>query len=225
MLAFGLVTLILATLGATSNIGPLAEPLPAEPVETPSIEFSQPPAEEPAGPPLDPDDFNIDPIAPWLGDLLNWLGIIAAAGLALWFLVRVIQQVGPRLKRRAAPAAGTAIEVPEIDEREIITRFDEAIVSLREGASVDDVVVEAWRQLEALAARAGIERGPTQTTEEFTVRVLGGSGVAPDDLATLAGLYRRAMFSTHALTDAHRADALACLERMRACLEQDRHAH
>lgn len=221
----GLVVLLLAALGATSEPGSLVERLDREPAEPPTIGFSPPPQDqEPFEPPLDLEDFDTEPIAPWLGDLLQWLGIIAGALLVVWFVIRVIQQVGPRLSRRAEVAAGTAVEVPEIAEREIVTQFDDAIVSLRSGASVDDAVVECWRRLERLAAEAGIERGATQTTEEFTLSMLAASGVDAGDLRNLAGLYRQAMFSTHHLTDEHRAQALDCLERLRAGLTGGKHA-
>jgi hypothetical protein len=70
-----------------------------------------------------------------------------------------------------------------------------------------DAIVACWVRLEEEVAAAGLREDPSRTSTEVVARVLGKYAVDADALAELAGLYREARFSDHALTEAHRARA------------------
>lgn len=212
------LVLILGSLGATSSWGPLVEvqrptttPPPPPPPPEPSPSFTAPGNVEhlPEPPP-------VPEIPEWLGQLVIAVGVAALAGLVIWFLSRVARAVrSPDLRRARAPM-GAAEEAPEVDEEQVAESLSRTIASLRSGMAVDDAVVECWHRLEAIAADSGVERGPAQTSQEFTASILGHSVVDQTALADLAALYRRAMFSTHVLSDKDRHHAIDCLERLSA---------
>lgn len=165
-----------------------------------------------------PEPPPVPEIPEWLAQLAIAVGAAALAGLVIWFVVRVVRGArGPGL-RRATAASGTAVEAPVVDEEQVAESLEQTIVSLRSGMAVDDAVVQCWQRLEAIAADSGTTREPAQTSHEFTVAILGHGVVDDSALAELAALYRRAMFSTHVLTDTDRERAIDCLERIAAQL-------
>lgn len=81
-----------------------------------------------------------------------------------------------------------------------------------------NAVVACWVALEDGAEAAGLRRSPAETSHEFTVRVLSTAQVPAEVIDDLAGLYRRARFSRHAVTEQERAQAVADLETIRTSL-------
>lgn len=73
-------------------------------------------------------------------------------------------------------------------------------------------VVACWVALEEAAAGGGLPRDPSETSAEFTTRVLDAWSVPPDLVRTLAELYREARFSRHPVTEDMRRRAVAALE-------------
>ncbi|MCC2594454.1 DUF4129 domain-containing protein [Tessaracoccus sp. OS52] len=214
--------LVLAALGATSSWGPVVEvlPPPPTPVETgplPTLE-PEPTPSEPPGDGL-PDILPMFQIPEWVGDLLRTLAVLAVAALVGWFVYRVVRALQSSELDRAGEASGSAVEIPDIDEDEVVQSLSDTIASLRSGMAVDDAVVECWHRLEGIAAETGIRRGPSQTSLEFTVEILGHAVVDGNALAELAALYRRALFSGHVLGDAERERAISCLERLAGDLD------
>ena len=157
-------------------------------------------------------------IPDWVGQLVAVLAAVGVAALIIWFAVLLTRSLQSPERRRAAAAAGTAVEIPDIDEEAVGLSFAETLTRLRSGVAVDDAVVACWRRLEQIAADSGLIRGTSQTTSEFTVDILAGAVVDEQALAELAGLYRQAVFSTHVLTDTDRDRAIACIERLSAQL-------
>lgn len=211
------LVLVLAALGATSSWGPLVEVQPAATTMPPPPPLP-PESPLPVGPPPSEEKLQERPPVPeipaWVYQLAIAVGIAVLAGLVVWFVVRVVRAVQEPDLRKARKPVGAAVEVPEIDEDEVVESLARTIASLRSGMAVEDAVVECWHRLEAIAAESGIERGPAQTSQEFTVAILGHSIVDDSALTDLASLYRRAMFSTHVLSDADRDHAIDCLERL-----------
>lgn len=211
------LVLVLASLGATSSWGPLVEVLVEAPVVTPP---PPPPPTETVGvqpPGLEevlPEPPPVPEIPDWLAQLVIAVGVAALAAVVVWFVVRVVRSVRrPELRRAGAPT-GTAVEVPEIDEGEVVESLGRTLASLRAGVAVDDAIVECWHRLEAIAADSGIARGPSQTSQEFTVQILSHAVVDDAALAELVGLYRQALFSTHVLGATDRERAIECVERL-----------
>ena len=214
----GVVVLVLAALGATSGLGPLIEDQPRDPISIapPQIPIASPTAREAA-----PDmGEELEPPAPptWFSELLTaliWLVVATViVGLAVWLALRL-----RRLSFRRSAPGQEGVEVPEVSEEELVEQFDDTLAQLRTGVGVEDAVVECWRKLEATAARAGVARRATDTSEEFILQVLAGTSVDEAALRELGRLYAQAWYSGRVPGDDARASAVACLERLRSSME------
>lgn len=81
-----------------------------------------------------------------------------------------------------------------------------------------NAIVECWRRLELAVADAGVIASPSDTSLEFTERVLSDRQVDSAALGTLAGLYREARFSDHAMSESARESAIDALAELHASL-------
>jgi hypothetical protein len=157
----------------------------------------------------------------WVATLSKVIGIVVglviiAAALAAMRLVRMPTLRWPTsLKRRAADGA----TLPEVDDGIVSVDVDSARAALGTGPA-RNAIVACWMQLERDAADAGLPRLPFETATEYVERVIGASSVDPAPIGELAALYREARFSQHELGDAHRARALAALERVEVALRR-----
>ena len=77
-----------------------------------------------------------------------------------------------------------------------------------------------WIQLESDVAAAGLPRHVSETSSEYTERVIGQSSVDAAPITELAALYREARFSNHVLGHEHRARAARALDSVVAALHQ-----
>ena len=216
----GAVVLVLAALGATSGLGPLIEDQPRAPgsMAPPSIPMT---TATPSEVPPDIGEGEPPDSPTWLSELLTALLWLAAAtviaSLAVWLARRL-----RRMSFRRGDPGQEGIEVPEVREGELAEQFDDTLARLRTGVAVEDAVVECWRKLEAAAARAGVARRATDTSEEFILQVLAGTSVDEAALRELGGLYTQAWYSGRVPGDDARATAVACLERLRDSMEARR---
>ncbi len=215
-----LVLLLLVTLGATSPRPALVEVIP-RPAPTESLE---PAPQESANP--SPTLFPIPEQEPitfpewtdYAARIVVVVAVLAVLALVVLFLFRVANAVVRSDRRRAVGPSGNAADVLEIDDEELEETVVATVASLRRGIPVDGAVIECWRRLERVAADSGIVRRSTQTSQEFTVEVLGHAVVDASALQDLAELYRQALFSSHQLTDVHRDRAITALEALIAQL-------
>ena len=215
LVALMLGLLVLATLGATAERGPVAVPeagRTAEPRPQPTTreKYSEPDwATYEAVPPEPPSD------APRA--VLTLVVVIAVLVLLALALVLVI-----RMRALARPPLEEAEDVPEepLTPEQARTALDAARTRLSTDLSAHDAVVAAWLALEQAIAAAGISRAPSRTTLEFVVEVLGGLDLEPRALEDLAALYRRALFDDHPLGEDDRARARALLEVLAAQREE-----
>ncbi len=81
-------------------------------------------------------------------------------------------------------------------------------------------VIRAYRRLEDALAGHGLGRLATEAPREYLRRVVGGLSPHPpsEPLRRLTALFERAMFSTHPIDEAMRADAVAALRQVGAAL-------
>lgn len=75
-----------------------------------------------------------------------------------------------------------------------------------------NAIVACWLRLEAVTEDAGFERDPSDTSEEFTTRVLQQFSVDSSAVIELAALYRRARFSSHDMGEEEREMAVEALD-------------
>lgn len=75
-----------------------------------------------------------------------------------------------------------------------------------------------WVRLEEVVARSGVARHPADTSAEFTARVLADLSVDRASVERMAALYREARFSSHAMGEDRRAEAVALIDTIHAGL-------
>lgn len=151
----------------------------------------------------------------WLGDLITWaifLGVlvgIAALGRMVW------------QRRWRPPPPAPVVEFEALPAREIADRLAEDAEAQREAISQGEPrngIVRCWLLLQGSVAAAGLPPGPSETSTEFTVRVLHALDLDPRAIHQLAQLYREARFSRHPLGEDARAAAAAALDTLHADL-------
>nr|WP_246336281.1 DUF4129 domain-containing protein [Flexivirga oryzae] len=117
--------------------------------------------------------------------------------------------------------------LPEVDDALLdavseVTRRQQQ--QLLEGVP-SNAIVACWVDLERAVASVGVERRPSETSAELTIRVLDTLDVDRRALRTLGALYREARFSAHSLTEQDRrsaVDALSALHRSLPAALQER---
>jgi hypothetical protein len=182
-----------------------AEPEPPrEPVEVPT---SVPPE------PMDVADNDIVAIVTAI-----ILGIVA-----LSVVYALIVTLAGRLRRRrrdaASPLPGESMVLPDDDEPVVSLDVDAQLAALAQGTP-RNAIVACWLRLEDDVADAGLPRRPSETSAEFTARVLASYSLDPTPVVQLAALYREARFSRHAMDQADREQALVALRQVHAALVQ-----
>lgn len=162
---------------------------------------------------------------PW--QIPDW--IIAAIQFALAAAVIAGVLLLVRVIVRAIAGVVREIELPEPEETDssgwqLMTR-EQLADAVEDGGEAmlatgtpSNAIVGCWLALERAAASAGVNRRPSETPTEFTLRVLGEAEVPAEPLARLADLYREARFSVHGLPESARAEARAALDRLRQAL-------
>ena len=156
----------------------------------------------------------------WVALLLEVLLAVAAAYL-LWRGGRWASQAWQARRRPDPPPPDVEFDVlgsPQVLVDELAASAERQRAALLATGSPRNAVVEAWQHFEDAAARVGAVRKPWETSSEFILRLL--EAVQADDraVARLAVLYREARFSEHAVTEEHRAEALAALDSVHASL-------
>jgi len=118
-----------------------------------------------------------------------------------------------RKKRRA---------VPVDDERTVAEDFAASI-----GDAIDDLeaepdarraVIAAYARMEAVLARNGLRRRPSETPLEYLRRILLGLAARPDAVSRLTSLFEQAKFSRHEIDASMKQDAIGALREIRADL-------
>jgi hypothetical protein len=155
----------------------------------------------------------------WAQDLAAFALLVAGLGVAWLVLRQVFLGIRRRLfdERLVVPlnplpdfaAARAAVERDQVRQEEALAWSD-----VRNG------IVACWVLLEATAAKVGIPRLPSETATELVVRFLHTLDVDPRPVATLAGLYHEARFSSHELPADARTRAEQALADIHADLDQ-----
>lgn len=141
--------------------------------------------------------------------------VLACAVIAVLVSVRLV--VLRRRLRGDAALRGDAVALPvaepEDETESVETALADSLAGLDEG-SPRNAVVACWVRLEELATGQGLPRHESDTPTEFVARALEAYRLDREALERLADLYREARFSTHPLTEEHRRQARACLQRL-----------
>jgi hypothetical protein len=139
--------------------------------------------------------------------------------VVLWLIWYLIKGLGSpqRSHRQAADSSG-------MNRRDqVLAAVDESIAELaRDDTDPRAAVIMCWVRLEEVAAVAGTERAPGDTSSELVQRLLGDHQVSSSVLMSLADLYRRARYSSQIIETSMRADAREALSRLRDELRYSR---
>lgn len=142
----------------------------------------------------------LPPIPGWVVALIQGLFVLLALAAGLW-LLRFAWQHAPRPRSRVHQDRQIVL-LPDLPEE--LTRSAAARMALLQNGTPRNAIVACWLDLEEAAGAVGLPRLASETSAEYTTRVLKTWDLAPDALGSLAALYREARFSRHELTEAHR---------------------
>ncbi|NPC42760.1 DUF4129 domain-containing protein [Nocardioides sp. zg-1230] len=145
--------------------------------------------------------------------------VAGVAALVLWLLAAVLREVRAR---RIRPEERDEIAFAVLDEpvrvaEQVAADAEEQDTLLREGDPRNGIVA-AWHRFEVQGERAGVGRRVSETSSEYALRILDLADADAGPVNRLAELYREARFSDHAVTEAHRSEALAALAAIRHSL-------
>ncbi|WP_425953659.1 DUF4129 domain-containing protein [Xylanimonas sp. McL0601] len=179
-------------------------------------------ASQPSAPSLPPIEAAPGPdLTPWFVGAFVLVALVVA-----FFLGRlVLRQIAEWREREKPPDVGLDLlggaSVPggQVDLPALVDAVSAALARLDTAGTPHDAVVAAWVELENAAARHGWERFPSETSTEFTTRLLGVSAAPPEHTAVLRRLYQQARFTQHHVTEAQVAQARSALEAIARALE------
>jgi Domain of unknown function (DUF4129) len=117
-----------------------------------------------------------------------------------------------RERLREAALVRDAIEASTVPAV-LVTSTEEQLRAIRKGTP-RNAIVACWWQLERASEATGFPRFASETSAEFTKRVLGRYSVRPSTIETLAALYREARFSVHVMAEDDREQAVSALEQV-----------
>jgi hypothetical protein len=124
--------------------------------------------------------------------------------------LREVYDARRRRDERPDEVAFDVVEAPAVVRREILHDAEAQRRVLLAGTP-GNAIVECWDRFETQAAAAGLARRPSETSSEFTLRILELAAADDRAVSRLAALYREARFSRHAMSEAHRTEALEAL--------------
>jgi hypothetical protein len=121
------------------------------------------------------------------------------------------------VRRRRQLAEAAAAHRPTVAE-ELAATIDDAIDDLEAEPDPRRAVIAAYARMEAVLARHGVARRPSQTPLEYLRRVLADLSGRGADVERLTGLYEEAKFSTHQVDGSMKRDAITALQAIRTGL-------
>jgi hypothetical protein len=142
------------------------------------------------------------------------LALLAVVAVAL-IILRIARAVEGRTTGGGIDDVVTAPAVDVDALQDVLRRAHEQIL-------LDDdanrAVVRCWESVEALGARGGVTRGPSETAAEYVIGILSALDAPAPPAVRLSRLYQRALFSAERLPPDAVALALADLAELDAAL-------
>lgn len=136
----------------------------------------------------------------------------------LWVLAAVVVSLIRRWQhRRHVQHAG---QLPDVDDA-VLDAVTEATQRQRQRlheGTPSNAIIACWVDLEQAVAAAGVQRRPSETSAELTIRVLDALDIDRPSLRKLGALYREARYSQHPVSETDRAAALAALHTLQRSL-------
>jgi len=151
----------------------------------------------------------------WITAVLRVVLIGVAAAVAVALLMAGWSR-RPRVRWRRQATNDDFDILPDVIAA-VVDQAEAQRSALLDGAP-RNAIVRCWLQLELDVAAAGLHRDPSDTSLEFTERVLARYSVDAEAIFDLAARYREARFSDHDLDESDRAAALESLDRLHRTL-------
>src|SRR5262245_41567988 len=140
----------------------------------------------------------------------------------LWIAVAVLAIGGgwmyynwkTRKKRKAVP-----LDQEQTVADDFAASIGDAIDDLEAEPDARRAVIAAYARMEAVLARNGLRRRPSETPVEYLRRILLGLTARADSVSRLTDLFEQAKFSRHEIDASMKHDAIDALRDIRADLQ------
>lgn len=139
-----------------------------------------------------------------------WISLVVLAAAVGWFY----WTWRTRKLRRAVP-----LELRPTVADELVASIGDAIDDLEAEPDARRAVIAAYARMEAVLARHGLRRRPSETPVEYLRRILLGLTARGDSVTRLTGLFEQAKFSRHEIDATMKHDAIEALRDIRADLQ------
>ena len=225
VVALAVVVLVLVLLGLAARTAPESAiyEVPQFDQRTPSASATQPPAEgQPPQQNENPleglEDTEPNPILQFISQLVVALLVVGGIGLVTVIVFLLVRTLSRRSAAEGIEDESGEVVVDVVAVQEHLARSS---AELDVDGDVNQAIVRCWEGLEHLVEDAGAVRDPAQTAREFTRSVLQTADLPSEVVDRLADLYEAALFSGEQLPEGSRADAVRCLEQLRAALTDE----
>ena len=148
---------------------------------------------------------HVPPASSWPVLVLLAVAAVAAAALTAY-------------RRRRAADLTFAAPAPDADAEPLAEAVAAGEQALRAEADPRTAIIGCYAAMERSLADAGSPAQAADTPAEVLARAATGGLVRSESASTLTGLFRQARYSSHPMTEADRAAALAALAQVRADL-------
>ena len=119
-----------------------------------------------------------------------------------------------RKRRSAIP-----LEQERTVAEDLAASIGDAIDDLEAEPDARRAVIAAYARMEAVLARNGLRRRPSETPVEYLRRILLGLTARGDSVSRLTALFEQAKFSRHEIDATMKHDAIQALRDIRADLQ------
>jgi hypothetical protein len=136
-----------------------------------------------------------------------WIAAVALVATAAF----LFDQRRRRLlrRRKAVPLEGASVA------EDLAAEMTDAIEDLEAEPDARRAVIAAYARMEAVLARHGLRRLPSETPLEYLRRILLGLTARADAVTRLTGLFEQAKFSLHDIDATMKRDAIGALKEIR----------
>ena len=141
-----------------------------------------------------------------------WVALVAVLGSSAF----VIYRWRTRKRRKLIP-----LNIQPTVAEDFAASIGDAIGDLEAEPDARRAVIAAYARMEAVLARNGLRRRPSDTPVEYLRRVLLGLTTQVAAVQRLTGLFEEAKFSRHEIDEPMRDEALDALRQVRDDLEAD----
>jgi Domain of unknown function (DUF4129) len=140
-----------------------------------------------------------------------WVAVLALLATAAVLIDQRRRRIARRRKALPLEAASVA--------EDLAAEMTDAIEDLEAEPDARRAVIAAYARMEAVLARHGLRRRPSETPLEYLRRILLGLTAWADAVTRLTNLFEQAKFSLHEIDATMKRDAIGALKEIRDDLQ------